>query len=146
MADQLPAVPVAPAGAVGWMGEIGVIATEVAQLVAAEAAHMGGGNYSFSPQELQAVIKQWTDLGHTVDAALNGMAYQKPDAAGQIAPGNEVASDVVANAANQSNYAYQTYLQSMQKYVHSYIDKLNAALNNYLTTEQGNAGMANRQL
>jgi hypothetical protein len=129
------------------MGEIGVIAAEVAQLASAEVAHMGGGNYRFSPDELQAVIKQWSDLGQTITANLKSLNYTQPTGgAPVIAPGNEVASDHVANAAEKSNAAYYSYLQSMQKYVDTYLAKLNTVYQNYLTTEHGNASMANRQL
>jgi hypothetical protein len=146
MADQFAGMPEMPAVPIGWFAEVGMIAAQVAQLAQNEASHAGGGTYQFSPDELRSVINQWNDLGQSVTRALSTMDFGKPTSSGQIAPGNEVASDVVASAANTSNWAYQSYLQSMNTYISAYVNKLNGALQNYLTTEQGNASIANGQL
>jgi hypothetical protein len=139
-------MPEMPAAPIGWFAEVGMIAAQVAQLAENQASHTGGGTYQFHPDELRSVINQWRELGQSVNSALGHMNFGKPTSAPQIAPGNEIASDVVATVANESNWAYQNYLQSMNTYINAYISRLDGALQNYLTAEQSNASMANRQL
>ena len=50
--------------------------------------------------------------------------------------------DSAANAAHTTNQAYQTYLKSMQAYIHGYVTDLQGVLDNYLGTESANKGLA----
>lgn len=144
MAEQMP-IDLTPAASIAGMAGIGVIAAEVAQLMATTNADMGGGSYKFQPSELQSVLKQWTDLQATIAQARLGVASATPqgpgvNSASGLAPGNESASDTVATAAANSTSAYQAYLDSMDRYVAGYVQNLTTALNNYMHTEHGQAG------
>ena len=143
MADQLPQFQgLNELGAVSGIAGIALIAEEAAALVAQEAAAAGGGKYQFTMSELQSVLKQWQDLGTTIESARTHVHSRVPGSGPVMAPGNENASDVVANAAHTSNVAYQDYLASMQKYVQQYVHTLTQALHNYGTTEDNNSALA----
>jgi PE family protein len=143
MADQLPGFQdLTTVGAVSGIAGIALIAEEAAALVAREVADMGGGKYQFHPDELQAVLKQWQGLQHTINAAKSTVHVRVPHSPTVMMPGNESASTTVSDAAHTTNVAYQDYLASMETYVNGYVEKLTTALNNYLQTEQNNSGMA----
>lgn len=143
MADQLPQFQnLTTVGAVTGITGIAMIAEEAAALVAREAADMGGGRYQFHPEELQAVLKQWQGLQNTISAAMTTVHSRAPHNPTVLAPGNENASTVVADAAHTTNVAYQDYLASMQKYVSGYVERLTGALQNYLETESNNVGLS----
>jgi hypothetical protein len=141
MADQLPQIPDLPAATITGLGVLGVI-VELAEEIAHEVAVMGGGQYQFQPEELQAVLTQWKGLQQTVESALSQVHVRAPHNSTVLAPGNESASSTVANAAHTTNVAYQQYLTSMQTYIAGYVTDLTNALNNYLTTEHSNAGLS----
>jgi hypothetical protein len=141
MAEQMPIL--GDLNPIAGFADIALIAEQAAVLAAGDLAqHAGGGQYQFSPPELQSVLHQWSDLETTITNALQHMHRSAPRGAGAIAPGNEQASDSVATAANQSNDAYVTYLTSMQAYAHGYVEKLTAALNLYHQTEYTNSSLA----
>jgi hypothetical protein len=77
-----------------------------------------------------------------VETALQHVGTRTPHNSAVLAPGNEVASDSAANAAHTTNQAYQTYLKSMQAYIHGYVTDLQGVLDNYLGTESANTGLA----
>jgi hypothetical protein len=140
MADQMPELtPIAP---VAGLDGIAMIAEEVAALVAREAAAMGGGKYKFHPEELQSVLTQWRELQTTISSAMTTVHTRTPHNPTVMEPGNESASTTVATAAHTTNVAYQDYLASMNTYVQGYVDKLTSALQNYLETEDNNAGLS----
>jgi hypothetical protein len=140
MADQIPELtPIAP---VTGLDGIAMIAEEIAALVAREAAAMGGGKYQFHPDELRSVLGQWRELHSTISTAMTTVHTRTPHSPSVMEPGNESASSTVATAAHTTNVAYQDYLASMNTYVQGYIDKLSAALDNYLQAEDNNAGLS----
>lgn len=129
-------------GSVSGIAGIAMIAEEAAALVAREQADSGGGKYQFTMSELQSVLKQWQDLDATIKAAKTHVHSRVPGSGPVMAPGNETASDVAADAAHTTNVAYQDYLNSMQAYVESYVDRLTSVLHNYGQTEDNNSGLA----
>jgi hypothetical protein len=137
MADQLPQFQ-----GLAEISGIAMIAEEAAALVAREVADSGGGHYQFHPDELRSVLSQWQGLQHTISSAMGSVRTRTPESGAVMAPGNENASDVVANATHTMNLAYQDYLHSMQAYVTGYVDKLSQALDNYMTTEGNNSSLA----
>jgi hypothetical protein len=142
MADQLPQFQdLTAASGISGIAGVALIAEEAAALVR-EVAAMGGGKYRFHPDELQAVLTQWTDLYDTVTNAMSNVKVRVPHSPSVLAPGNESASSTVATAAHTTNDAYNTYLASMQKYIGTYVDKLTTALNNYMETEENNSGLS----
>jgi hypothetical protein len=142
MADQLPIQDLAPISAVTGIAGIALIAEEVAALVAKEASAMGGGRYQFHPEELQSVLTQWRGLQDSINSALTTVPSRTPHSPAVMTPGNESASTTVADAAHTTNVAYQDYLHSMSTYVAGYVNKLTAALQGYLQTEENNAGLS----
>jgi hypothetical protein len=143
MADQLPQFQGLNAlGSISGIAGIALIAEEAAALVAKEAAAAGGGKYQFTMSELQSVLKQWQDLGTTIQSAKTNVHHRVPGSGTVMAPGNENASDVVANAAHTTNVAYQDYLNSMETYVQHYVTTLQTALQNYGTAEDNNSALA----
>ncbi|HEX3650962.1 MAG TPA: PE domain-containing protein [Pseudonocardiaceae bacterium] len=143
MADQLPQFQdLAPVGAVMGIADIALIAEEAAALVA-QGVDSGGGKYQFHPEELRSVLQQWQDLQDTITSAQGSVHARVPHTGSVMAPGNENASNVAADAAHTTNMAYQDYLASMSAYVKGYVDNLNRALDNYMRTEQGNSDLAN---
>jgi hypothetical protein len=140
MADQLPELtPIAP---VTGLEGIAMIAEEVAALVAREAAAMGGGRYQFHYDELQSALAGWQELQHTISSAMTTVHTRTPHSPAVMEPGNESASTTVATAAHTTNVAYQDYLASMNDYVQTYVDKLTAARDNYLLTDENIASQA----
>jgi PE family protein len=142
MADQLPQFQdLATIGAVTGIADIALIAEEAAALVA-QGVDSGGGKYQFHPDELRSVLQQWQELQDTITTAQGSVRTRVPHSGSVMAPGNENASNVAADAAHTTNLAYQDYLASMSAYVQGYVDNLNRALDNYMRAEQGNSDLA----
>jgi hypothetical protein len=143
MADQLPQLPQLPPalGVITGMSGLAAI-VQVAEEIAHEVQVMGGGKYAFQPEELRSVLAQWKSLQQTVESAQSHVHAKAPHNSTVLAPGNETASDSVANAAHTTNTAYQTYLKSMQAYIQGYVADLQGVLDNYLGTESANTGLA----
>ncbi|OLR90969.1 hypothetical protein [Actinokineospora bangkokensis] len=92
------------------LGAIGSAAGAVAAAAGAQAA--GGGKFSFSPEEIEGIAKDWTDLASQYFAS-----YNDTERVVIVGPGNEDASDGQAQAAMQS---WQLYRESLlQKYEYS---------------------------
>ncbi|MCR3720475.1 MULTISPECIES: hypothetical protein [Prauserella salsuginis group] len=93
---------------------------EFAKQAASSAA---GGGYSFSPEEIDAVLSQWEqlrdDLQNDVDEA-NRIA-------GVQAPGNEPASNTFVGSANPAGQALLQQTMSMLKHTEQYIEALKKA-------------------
>lgn len=93
---------------------------EFAKQAASSAA---GGGYSFSPEEIDAVLSQWEqlrdDLQNDVDEA-NKIA-------GVQAPGNEPASNTFVGSANPAGQALLQQTMSMLKHTQQYIEALKKA-------------------
>jgi hypothetical protein len=143
MADQLPQLPELPPALGAITGISGLAAiVQVAEEIAHEVQVMGGGKYAFHPEELRSVLAQWKALQQTVESAQGHVHAKAPHNSTVLAPGNENASDAVANAAHTSNSAYQAYLKSMQAYINGYVTDLQGVLDNYMGTESANTGLA----
>ena len=143
MAVELPHFQgITELGPVAGVAGIAMIAEEAAALIAKGASNAGGGHYQFSIAELQSVRQQWQDLSDTIQNAQGHVRTNTPGSGPAMAPGNENASDVAANAAHTTNQAYQDYLTSMKTYVDGYVSRLTTALNQYMTTEDDNSGLA----
>ena len=111
------------------------IAAEVAALAEA-TSQAGGGNFEFHGDQVVTIRKQWVDLQTTVANAMVQNAMVNGSGKAGLAPGNEQASDHVADAINTSNNAYGDYLTSMKNYIDKYVDNLNSAILGYHGTEQ----------
>ncbi|SDC85713.1 hypothetical protein [Actinokineospora iranica] len=93
-----------------------------------------GGKFSFEPDEMRAIVKDWMDLAldyrrSMVDA--DQMGTVDP-------PGNEYASQYHAEAASASTQAYLDSLQEKADYCYSQAQKFQDALSDYLGVEREN--------
>ncbi|MBB3049698.1 hypothetical protein FHS23_000693 [Prauserella isguenensis] len=89
----------------------------------ATASSAAGGGYSFSPEEIDAVLAQWeqlrADLRSDLDEA-NKIASVQP-------PGNEPASSTFVGSANPAGMALLQQTKSMVEHTTQYIDALRKA-------------------
>lgn len=149
MADQSFIDGLTPFAATAGFAGIEALAAETAAAIGKEAGAMGGGKYSFSPDELHAVLQKWQRLSDTVTKAQAAAARNvtgTPAPAGKpMGGGNEVASQTASNAVQTTQTAYSDYLNSMQTYITGYVQKLNDALARYTGVEQ-NAASAAQQI
>lgn len=148
--EMEPIIDETPFAAGAGLAGIAALVAQSASVLAQDAAAAGGGHYAFQPDELQNVLNQWLDLQNTVNTAQGHQSQQHSTvqisgSAKPTAPGNDQASDVMATAVSASSAAYSTYLANMQKYIDGYVEKLQAALKNYNTSEQEAAASFNRQ-
>lgn len=135
-----------PFAAAGAFGGIEALVAETAAVIGKEMAAAGGGKYSFSPDELRAVLTKWQNLSQTVSQAQMAAANNSMNITlgGDSGGGNEVASQHASGAVTKTQDAYSQYLDSMQKYVTGYVQKLNDALTRYTGVEHNAASAAHR--
>jgi hypothetical protein len=143
MADQVPEMPPLPQILTGLDPLAAIV--QVAEEIAHEVSVMGGGQYAFHPDELQAVLAQWKQLDETVTAAMTPVRAKAAPSPSAMQPGNENASLTVSQAAHATNQAYQKYLASMHAYIQGYVTDLQGVLDRYLGTESDNSAMAAKQ-
>lgn len=99
-----------------------------------------GQSYSYSPDQLQALITKYQDIRQALlDAGKQGQRMvQVP------APANEDASRHFAQRANNSGAAFLQANQQAITYVQGEIDKLTAVLQQYNQAEEAGAERAKR--
>ncbi|WP_377395589.1 hypothetical protein [Prauserella oleivorans] len=83
----------------------------------------GGGGYTFTPEEIDEVIRQWEDLRE----GLEDDEREAENVANVQAPGREFASGDFQQAANPSGEALVQQTRRMKQYVEMYIAKLKEA-------------------
>lgn len=93
---------------------------EFAKKAAGSAA---GGGYSFSPEEIDAVLSQWQQLHDDLQSDLD----DANKIAGVQAPGNEPASNTFVGSANPAGQALVQQTQSMLEHTRQYIEALKRA-------------------
>jgi hypothetical protein len=115
--------------------------TSLADLMGLNGTPAGAGqSYSYSPDQLQAVINKYQD----VLQALTQAARDGQHIAEVIPPADEDASRQFARQANNSGQAFLQANQQAIRYVQDEINKLNAALQQYNQAEDANAQQARR--
>lgn len=87
------------------------------------ASSTAGGGYSFSPEEIDAVLKQWEDLRDDLQNDLD----EANKIANVQAPGNEPASNTFVGSANPAGQALLQQTKSMLEHTKQYIDALKQA-------------------
>ncbi|PRX47672.1 hypothetical protein B0I33_105252 [Prauserella shujinwangii] len=126
--DRLPTAPPIPpigiAGAAAGAAALGVAAAkQVSTLSGGGAGGAGGGGYTFTPEEIDEVIRQWEDL---YDDLLKDETDAR-DVANVKAPGTEFASGDFQQAAQPSGNALLEQTKRMREYVYRYIEALKQA-------------------
>ena len=111
-------------------------------VAADSAAAVGGGRFSFEPDQIRAVITEWNKLIEAYEA--DGRAADR--LARVQAPGNEYASRSMAESANASGQKVVDSIVAQRAYCVSQRDKFQAALNQYLGVEETTVGDMNKQL
>jgi hypothetical protein len=114
--------------------------TSLADLMGVGGAPGAGQSYSYSPDQLQAIIKKYQEIQQNlVQAGWDGrrLPTVRP-------PAPEEASHKFAQRANSSGAAFVEANQQAVEYVQGEIDKLTAVLQQYNQTEQANAEHANK--
>lgn len=114
----------------------GGIWSELAALV--DGATPGGGHYKVDLAQLKTIHGKWSDLQTTLQQAIANNASSSPTAPAThaYAAGNEQASQHASTAISGSNDAYNKYLESSLKYVSTYVDNLQTAIQGYSGTEE----------
>lgn len=87
------------------------------------ASSAAGGGYSFSPEEIDAVLAQWEQLRADLEADLT----EANKIAGVQAPGNEPASSTFVGSANPAGKALLQQTASMLEHTTQYINALRKA-------------------
>jgi hypothetical protein len=99
-----------------------------------------GQSYSYSPDQLQAIINKYQDILQTLmQVGFDGRFIGNVDP-----PADEDASRDFARRANSSGRAFIQANQQAIEYVHGEIDKLKAVLQQYNQAEDANAEQANK--
>lgn len=95
---------------------------------------VGGGQFAFRPDEIQALVKDWLDLAVSYrESALNAQ-----NLASVSGPAEDSASELHATAASSSGHLY---LQSLEEKLHYSIgqaQKCQDALNDYQGVDRQN--------
>ncbi|PRX47674.1 hypothetical protein B0I33_105254 [Prauserella shujinwangii] len=128
--DRLPTAPPIPpigiAGAAAGAAALGVAAAkQVSTLSGGGAGGAGGGGYTFTPEEIDEVIRQWEDLLRDLDDDLRDADL----VAAVQGPGTEFASGDFERAAGPSGRALLEQTIRMRDYVSQYLDALKNARN-----------------
>jgi hypothetical protein len=115
--------------------------TSLADLMGLNGTPAGAGqSYSYSPDQLQAVINKYQHVMQTlVQAGQTGRFIGNVDP-----PADEDASKDFARKANNSGQAFLHANQQAIQYVQGEIDKLTAVLQQYNQAEQANAEHASK--
>ncbi|SDC86391.1 hypothetical protein [Actinokineospora iranica] len=93
-----------------------------------------GGKFSFSPDEIRSIVKDWLDLA---DDYTQSMVGARP--LGQVdPPGNDPASHYHAQAVATSSQAYMDSLKEKAEYCYNQAQKFQDALSDYLGVEREN--------
>lgn len=87
------------------------------------AGSAAGGGYSFSPEEIDAVLSQWEQLRDDLQNDLD----EANKIANVQAPGNEPASNTFVGSANPAGAALLQQTKSMLEHTHQYIAALKKA-------------------
>jgi hypothetical protein len=114
--------------------------TSLADLMGVGGAPGAGQSYSYSPDQLQAIIKKYDDILRSlmeVRSATQYIAMADP-------PADEAASVQFAQKANNSGRAFAQAHQQAITYVQGEINKLKAVLQQYNQAEDANAEQANK--
>lgn len=117
--DRLPEIPGIPA--ISMVKTAGKAMAAVGRSAGGGAG--GGGGYTFTPEEIDEVIRQWEDLREGLRDDLD----EARTIASVRAPGNEFASGDFASAASPSGTALYEQTLRMIDYVERYIQALNQA-------------------
>ncbi|MGX7823847.1 hypothetical protein ACTG9Q_02020 [Actinokineospora sp. 24-640] len=99
----------------------------------------GGGKFTFEPDEIRAIVKDWLDLAEEY----NDSIQRSDDLVRVQPPGDEYASEFHANAASHSGTLYAQSLQEKQQYCFSQAQKFQDALHDYLGTDRQNVRKLN---
>lgn len=139
--DRMPTPPpIAPiavgagsmAGPAGTATAVAAQAANFAVTSSAGAGGRNGGGYRFSPEEIDAVIKQWEQLREGLEDDLN----TAQDVANVKGPGREFASGDFEKAAGPSGRALVEQTRRMLDYVQRYIQALKDAQNATKTQDE----------
>ena len=98
------------------------------------------GKFSFEPDELRGVIKDWLDLADNYRQSLSKMSLT----AQIVGPGTEFASDGHATIANGANTAYLQSLQQKFDYCIGQAQRCQDALDTYLHVDHHEVGAMNQ--
>jgi hypothetical protein len=97
-------------------------------------AAQASGSFSFDPDELQSLIREWEDLADSYTAS----AREAQNMGRVTPPGEDFASEAHAKAANISGASYIEYLAKNSQYCNDQAQLFRAALNDYLGVEETN--------
>lgn len=94
----------------------------------------GGGKFTFEPDEIRAIVKDWLDLAEEYDESID----KAEDLIMVQPPGDEYASQFHAQRASESGRLYVDSLIQKQDYCYSQAQKFQDALHGYLGTDRQN--------
>jgi hypothetical protein len=115
--------------------QIGSALSDIAANAAPGPAASGpSGSFSYAPEQLRDLVKEWMDLAN--DYSLSIMNAR--DLTTVKGPGKEYASESYANEANRSGVMYRDSLQQRSDYCVQEAQKLQDALDDYLGVEHHN--------
>ena len=91
-----------------------------------------GGQFSYAPDEMKQVVKNWIELANSYDQSLRNC-----DIIVQVLPpAEDFASTAFAKAANSSGRSYMAYLQHNRDYCLEQAQLFQDALDDYLGAEE----------
>ncbi|HVK24502.1 MAG TPA: hypothetical protein VM677_24350 [Actinokineospora sp.] len=95
-------------------------------------AQGGGGKFSFRPDEIEAIVKDWLELA----VGYEDSRFNSRDMVIVSGPGAEIASETHASTARISGQAYIDSLNDKAEYCYSQAQKFQDALSDYKGVER----------
>ncbi|WP_232212825.1 hypothetical protein [Saccharomonospora saliphila] len=116
----------------GPIGAATKMISMAAPTIAGAAKPSGGGGFAFSPEEIDAIIKEWRNLSSDLK-----FDHTQASIMAQVqSPGAEFASADFAERANPSAEAFLQAYEKMMAYVNAYINALENAKQQISTQDE----------
>lgn len=109
------------------------IQTQLGGIVGGEThGTVGGGQFSFTEEEMRQIIKNWRDLAYSYNNSIGNARRMV-----QIrTPAEDVASEAFTGEANGSGRSYLTYLEHNRDYCLEQAQLFQDTLDDYLGVEE----------
>jgi gas vesicle protein len=117
------------------------VGAALGSIAAAGGAPPGGGHFSYQPDQLRAIIKDWDDIAASYETDISTARIMTR----VKGPGSEQASESLAETASTSGTNLVKSLEAELKYCETQRKKFQDALNEYTGVEETNTGSMKQQ-